>query len=337
MIDHPLLQPKQETTRQRVMNLAQELGAREHTEHSIEREDPIRARNRSWVIAMVVYLLIAVPAFILVPVIAYNFGDASTAFIENLNKLVVYGSPTLLVVAVLVGITGYYGFGRFAWWLSFGFWVSIFVLLLNIGTRVSWLNYGIFWIIIGTLGGMFFGCVFELLHEIHSHDKFLIGILIVGMVISAGAGVIAIRNSVVKESPVKTISEAQRILPFAIFVPSIIPPQYSGFTPKIAVVDQRFLMYYGDDPYPPPPVVDFLSGLEIIETKGVNLPSAEAGSNIITVQVNGNEAHFRDDRGRSVIEWQQEGTYIIMTSHSPINGKQLVDAARSFTGYVEKK
>lgn len=337
MIDHPLLQPKQETTRQRVVNLAQELGAREHTERNVEREDPIRARNRSWVIAMVVYLLIAVPAFILVPVIAYNFGDASTAFIENLNKLVVYGSPTLLVVAVLVGITGYYGFGRFAWWLSFGFWLSIGVLLLNIGTKVDWLNFGIFWIIIGTLGGMFLGCAFELIHEIHSRDKFLIGILIVGMVFSLGAGLIAIRNSVIKVSPVKTISEAQQNVSFSILVPSLIPPQYSGFTPKIAVVDQRFLMYYGDDSYPPPPVVDFLSGLEIIETKGANLPNTETGSNVITVQVNGSEARFREDRGRSVIEWQQEGTYIIMTSHSPINGKQLVDAARSFAGYIEKK
>jgi hypothetical protein len=337
MIEHPLLQPKQESTRQRVMNLAQDLGTREHAERKVEREEPIRARNRSWVIAMVVYLLIAVPAFILVPVIAYNFGDASTAFIENLNKLVVFGSPTLLVVAVLVGITGYYGFGRFAWWLSFGFWLSIGVLLLNIGTRVSWLNFGIFWIIIGTLGGLFLGCVFELIHEIHSRDKFLIGILMVGIVFSVGAGVIAIRNSIKAESPIKTIIDAQRILPFTVLVPSKIPSQFNGFTPKIAVVDQRFLMYYGDDPYPPPPVIDFLSGLEIIETKGANLPNVETGSNIITVQVNGSEARFREDRGRSVIEWEQQGTYIIMTSHSPINGKQLVDAARSFAGYVEKK
>jgi hypothetical protein len=337
MIEHPLLQPKQETTRQRVMNLAQDLGTREHVERNIDREEPIRARNRTWVIAMVVYLLIAVPAFILVPVIAYNFGDASTAFIENLNKMVVYGSPTLLVVAVLVGITGYYGYGRFAWWLSFGFWISIGVLLLNIGTRVSWLNFGIFWIIIGTLGGMFLGCAFEFLHEIHSRDKFLKGLLIVGMAISIGAGIIAIKNSVKTTSPIRTITDAQRMVSFSILVPSIIPPQYSGYTPKIAVVDQQFLMYYGDDPYPPPPVIDFLSGLEIIETKGADVINTETGSNVVTVQVNDNEAHYREDRGRSVIEWEQEGTYIIMTSHSTINGKQLVDAARSFSGYVEKK
>ncbi len=329
MITHPLLQPKQESSRQKVMNLAVDLGTRE-AQSTPKME---RGTNRHWVITMVVYLLIAVPAFLLVPLISYNFGDASSNLVDNLNKLVVFGSPTLLVVAVLVGITGYYGYGRFSWWLSFGFWVSIIVLLLNIGTRISWLNFGIFWIIIGTLGGMFLGCGFELLTAIRrSTEKLIIWVLVIGMVFSAAAGGFAVRNGTRPEKPVSTLARAKEMLPFTIFTPTLIPNQYQAYTPVIAVSGNRLLMYYGDDPYPPPPVIDFLEGLEIIQTKGIDEPVDTSG---VRIQVNGENAYYHEDSGRSVIEWQQGDTYIIMTSHSPINGKDLVDAARSFTPYVE--
>ena len=46
--------------------------------------------------------------------------------------------------------------------------------------------------------------------------------------------------------------------------------------------------------------------------------------------INGAKAQYRELRGRSVLEWVQDQTSIIVISHSPINGKEFLEFARSF-------
>lgn len=327
MISHPLLQPKRESPNARVANYAQELATREP---AIFQENP-SPYQKSWIWVLAIYGLLALMAFMLVPVVTLTFGDTTTNFIENVKDLVNFGAPTLLLVAILVGATGYYGYARIAWWLSFGFWTSIAVLIINIITGVNWLNFGIFWIIIGTLVGLFVGSAFEFVSVLRHHrERFLLPLLGIGMLATAAALVVAIQNGTRPPAKIVSFTQAQALLPFPLFEPKKVPSRYAYFEPKYFVLNGEFHIYYGDDNYPPPPVIDFLRGLEIIQATGLEvLPSEEIQASA-NVMINGVQAHYRELRGRSVLEWLQDKTSITVISHSPINGKEFLDFARSF-------
>lgn len=333
MISHPLLQPKKTDLQTKVKNFAQEMATR----WPDELNKPISVYNKGWIMVMAVFALIAILAFMLVPVISLAFGEMTTNFLENVKDLVNFGAPTLLTVAILVGTTGYYGFTKIAWWLSFGFWISIVVLIINITTSVNWLNFGIFWIIIGTLGGLFFGSLFELITAFRHHQqKFIIVLLFIGLLATAGASFVAIQNSGKQKVSAITIQEAQGEIDFILYTPKKVPERFSYYQPFVYVSRDKFHMYFGDDPYPPPPVIEFLKGLEVVETKGAGQLPEEYVSNYSKVMINGTEGRYREDRGRTIVEWQQDNTYIIVASYSPINGKELLDFARSFTPLVSR-
>jgi hypothetical protein len=327
MISHPLLQPKRESPNSRIANYAQELATREP---EVLQTNPSPYQRR-WIWVLATYGLIAVLAFMLVPVITLTFGDTTTNFIENMKDLVNFGAPTLLLVAILAGVTGYYGYARIAWWLSFGFWVSIIVLIINIITGVDWLNFGIFWIIIGTLSGLFIGSAFELVSVLRHHrEHFLILLLSVGMIATAGALIVSIQNGTKVPATIVSFRQAQEQLPFKLFEPMKIPPRYEIFEPKYFILNGEFHIYYGDDNYPPPPIIDFLRGLEVIQTTSYGALPSEGLQTAGTVMINGAKATYRELRGRSVLEWTQDQTSIIVISHSPINGKEFLELARSF-------
>ncbi|MEK7569905.1 MAG: hypothetical protein AAB515_00460 [Patescibacteria group bacterium] len=331
MISHPLLEPKKAAPSSAIANLAQGLATREPEELST----PVSPYLKSWLVVMVVYGLLALLAFMLVPVISLTFGTETTSYLENLKDLVNFGAPTLLIVAVLVGATGYYGYTKIAWWLSFGFWISIAVLIINVLTKVNWLNFGIFWIIIGTLVGLFFGCAFELVSVIRRHrEHFLIALLSIGMVATAAATFVSIQNGSKEQTSFVTIEQAQQALPFVLYRPALVPARYAFYEPKIFVLNSEFHMYYGDDGYPPPPVIDFLKGLEIIEAPGAISPLIDSLDTYARVKINGVDGRYREERGRTILEWQQGGTYIVAISHSAINGKDLLEFARSFTPFT---
>jgi hypothetical protein len=327
MINHPLLQPKRDAPSTRVANYAQELTSREP---EVLRENPSPFQKR-WVWVLATYGLIAILAFMLVPVVTLTFGDFTTNFIENLKDLVNFGAPTLLLVAILVGVTGYYGYARIAWWLSFGFWVSIIVLIINISTGVNWLNFGIFWIIIGTLVGLFIGSAFELVNVFrHRRERFLILLLCVGMLATLAALVIAIQNGTKPPATIVSLPQAQTQLSFRLFEPKKIPSRYVYYEPKYFVLNGEFHIYYGDDNYPPPPVIDFLRGLEVIQSSNVGLLPSDDLQTAVSVMIDGAKAQYHEMRGRSILEWSQDQTNIIVISHSPMNGKEFLEFARSF-------
>lgn len=327
MISHPLLQPKRESPNTRVANYAQELATREP---AIFQENPSMFQ-KGWLWALAIYGLIAVMAFMLVPVVTLTFGDTTTNFIENVKDLVNFGAPTLLLVAILVGATGYYGYARIAWWLSFGFWTSIVVLIINIITGVNWLNFGIFWIIIGTLAGLFIGSAFEFVSVLRHHrERFLLVLLGIGMLATAAALVVAIQNGTRPPATIVSFTQAQAQLPFRLYEPKKVPVRYAFFEPKYFVLNSEFHIYYGDDNYPPPPVIDFLRGLEIIQTANPGVLPSDEIQTYANVMINGIQAQYRELRGRSVLEWAQDQTSIIIISHSPINGKEFLELARSF-------
>lgn len=331
MISHPLLEPKKSASANPIANLAQGLATREPQELAA----PLVLTHKGWLAAMAVYGLIAVLAFMLVPVLSITYASVTSNFLENIKDLVNFGAPTLLIVAVLVGATGYYGYTKVAWWLSFGFWTSIAVLIINIATKVNWLNFGIFWIIIGTLVGIFFGCAFELLAVIRHHrERFLIALLSIGMVATAAAAFVAIQNGAKEQTAFVSLEEAQGKLSFVLYRPTKLPDRYAFYDPKIFVLNGEFHMYYGDDGYPPPPVIDFLKGLEIIEAPGASLPLLDTVDTYAHVKIHGSDGRYREERGRTTLEWQQDNTYIIAASHSPIDGKELLEFARSFVPFT---
>jgi hypothetical protein len=327
MISHPLLQPKRTSLQTKIANLAQDVSTREPD----ELDKPLSIYNKNWVLVMTIFSLISVLAFMLVPVITLTTGESTTNFLENVKDLVNFGAPTLLIVAILVGTTGYFGYSKIAWWLSFGFWVSIAVLIINITTGVNWLNFGIFWIIIGTLVGVLLGSIFELITAFRHHrETFIKVLLFIGILATAAASFVSIQNGSKKSVLAITLEEAQNRLDYAIFKPTDIPDRFSIYQPFVYVSRDKLHMYFGDDPYPPPPVIEFLKGLEVVETKGVGQLPEEYISDYSKVMINGSEGRYREDRGRTIVEWQQDNTYIIVASYSPINGKELLDFARSF-------
>ncbi len=306
------------------------------TEPEVLSGVPRKMNQRRWLGVMSLYGLIAILAFMLVPVITLTFGDVTTNYIENIKNVVNFGAPTLLLVAVLVGVTGYFGYTRIAWWMSFGFWVSVVVLVINIATRINWLNLGIFWIIIGTLVGLFLGCAFELVVTLHWHrEKYLVVLLIIGMLASGIASVVAFQNSYAKGSSSVSIMEAQHELAYALYQPKVLPTEYAVYTPKVFVMNREFHMYYGDDNYPPPPVLDFLKGLEIIESAAPATPPIDLLGSAVQVEVSGTHAQYRESHGRSILQWTQGQTAILVISYSPVNGKELIDFARSFTPFTQ--
>lgn len=327
MISHPLLQPKRDAPNTRVANYAQELATREP---AILQENP-SPYQKGWLWVLAIYGLIALIAFMLVPVVTLTLGDTTTNYIENIKDLVNFGAPTLLLVAVLVGTTGYYGYTRIAWWLSFGFWTSIVVLIINISTGVNWLNFGIFWIIIGTLSGLFIGSTFEFISVLRHHrERFMLPLLGIGMLATVIALVVAMQNGTKPPAEIISLTQAQAQLPFRIFEPKKIPSRYAYFNPKFFVLNGEFHIYFGDDNYPPPPVIDFLRGLEIIQSSSLNVAPSDDIQTYASVMINGVQAQYREFRGRSLLEWTQDQTSIIVISHSPINGKEFLELARSF-------
>ncbi|MEK7632112.1 MAG: hypothetical protein AAB445_04625 [Patescibacteria group bacterium] len=332
MISHPLLEPKKAHPTNAIANLAQGLATREPEELSA----PVSPYLKGWLVAMSVFGLIAILSFMLVPVLSLTYSGEMNNFLENMKDLVNFGAPTLLIVAVLVGATGYFGYTKIAWWLSFGFWTSIAVLIINIITKVNWLNFGIFWIIIGTLVGLFFGCVFELISVLRHHrEHFLVALLIIGMIATAAATVVAAQNGTKVQEAFVSLEEAQHQLSFVLYRPTALPARYVYFEPKIFVLNGEFHMYYGDDGYPPPPIIDFLKGLEIIEAPGATVPVLDSVDTYAHVKINGADGRYREERGRTILEWQQDSTYIIAASHSAINGTELVEFARSFVPFTK--
>ena len=81
MITHPLLEPKQKGLEQRVANLANDFVVREPKELVAE---PAR-HNRRWLGVLGVYGLIAILAFMLVPVVSLTFGESTTNFLESIE------------------------------------------------------------------------------------------------------------------------------------------------------------------------------------------------------------------------------------------------------------
>ncbi len=330
MIAHPLLQPKKSSAA-RVGNFAHDLATREPE----PLDAPVSVYRRGWLGVLAVFGLLAVLTFMLVPVLTITFGETTSSFLENVKDLANFGSPTLLIVALLAGATGYYGYGRIAWWLSFGFWLSIAVLIVNIATGVNWFNFGIFWIIIGTLSGLFIGCAFELVGALRRHrERYLIALLIIGMLSTAAATFVAVQNSVKERTAVVTLVQAQQALSFPLFEPTNLPSRYSFYEPKFFVINGEFHVYYGDENYPPPPVIDFLKGLEVIESPGIAGEVFDELTTYARLVINGYDARYRESRGRSIMEWQQGETYITVISHSPINSREFIDFARSFVPFV---
>ena len=333
MISHPLLEPKKSAPHSAIANIAQGLSTREPE----ELDAPVSPYRKGWLVAMAVYGLIALLAFMLVPVLSLTYGQTTSNFLENIKDLVNFGAPTLLIVSVLVGATGYYGYTKISWWLSFGFWTSIAVLIINIITNLNWLNFGIFWIIIGTLFGLFFGCAFELISVMRHHrEKFLVALLSIGMVATAAATFVAIQNGSKEQTSFVTLEEAQSQLPFILYRPTTLPARFAFYEPKIFVLKGEFHLYYGDDGYPPPPVIDFLKGLEIIEAPGATLPLLDSVDSYAHVKINGAEGRYREERGRIILEWQQDNTYIIAASHSQVGGKEFLEFARSFVPFTAR-
>ncbi len=330
MIAHPLLQPKKSSATH-VANFAQQLATRTPEELEV-RPKPY---HRGWIGVLAVFGLIAVLAFMLVPVLTITFGETTSSFLENVKDLVNFGAPTLLIVALLAGATGYYGYSRIAWWLSFGFWLSIVVLVVNIATSVNWFNFGIFWIIIGTLSGLFIGSTFELVTALRQHrERYLVALLVIGMLSTAAATFVSIQNSTKQRSAIVTLAQAQSALHFPLFEPQKVPLRYSFYTPNFFVINDEFHVYYGDENYPPPPVIDFLKGLEVIESPAIGTTVFDELTTYAKVSINGYEARYRESRGRSILEWQQDQTYITVISHSPINSREFIDFARSFIPFV---
>jgi|GEM_PF-2348962 len=292
-----------------------------------------KRRSNGWLTFMIITIVSALVLFMMIPVLE-NFveTDATAAMFVNIKEFISFVAPILIIVAAIAGTAGYFRLFSVAWALMVGHAAGYIFFVSTIHTSSQILNLGVYWIILLSFIGGFLGALFEFIHLARKKIHLEILPLLFIMFFAFGAGGFVMLQFTVKNNvELLSYAQADKQVDFQVYEPAYLPPKLAEIAPRMFLDGGSLSVYYGEDHYPPPPIIDFLSGIEIIETKSLEeLDTFDPEPGVVFADISdGVTARFTERRGRATIEWDQGGTHILMNIYSNISSREMFRIART--------
>ena len=295
-------------------------------------EKKVGQHKNSWLIFMVATIICALFLFMGNSLVDTLFGSSSSNLSQSIQSFISFSAPILVIIAAHAGTAGYFRFERVAWFIIGGFIFGTVAFFISTAFNSGRFNFGIYWIIIGCFCGGLAASITEFVflrkYKIH---KELQPLFIIGMVVFFIGGIFLVRATVSKTVELLSYQQVGKKVDFQLYEPVYLPDKYSGYDPKIIYDNGQVNIYYGQDNYPPPPVIDFLTGIEFIETKKVDSSyqtSDTSSTDVIFVDIDNAIARYTERRGRATLEWDENQTHIVLNVYSSITARDIFKIAR---------
>lgn len=290
-------------------------------------------RSHAWLLFMIVAIVLSLLFFMLIPILDNFFlKNTPNNALENIKQFISFTSPVVIIITALAGAAGYFLLKRVAWLSIAGLFLGIGLFAITIKSNIFNLNLGIYWILVGALFGGALGSLWEFIHVVRTrYHKELLTLFAIGVIAPTLGLYFLIQENLPKTTSNYSYQGAADQVSFTLFQPTYLPEKLTNLEPKVYVTNDQVNIYYGNDHYPPPPIIDFLTGIEFTESEsitGVTLPlDPEPGS--VYVDIGTMKGKYSERTGRSTIEWDQENTHIVMNVFSNIPAREVFKIART--------
>lgn len=290
-------------------------------------------RSHAWLLFMIIAIVLSLLFFMMIPVLDNFFLKNSTNnAIENIKQFISFTSPVVIIITALAGTAGYFLLKRVAWLTIVGLFLGLVMFSLSIKTSFGSLNLGIYWILVGSFLGGGLGSLWEFIYIFRSHQhRELLTLFGIGTLAPAIGLFFLIQANIPQSARTQTYVSAATQVNFTIFQPTYLPEKLQELDPKVFVSDNQLSVYYGNDQYPPPPIIDFLTGIEFTESQSIAGLDAtqEPDPGSVYVDIGSMKGKYSERIGRSTLEWDQNFTHIVMNVFSNIPAREVFKIART--------
>lgn len=296
------------------------------------RKNTEAMRSHPWLVFMIVAIVSALVMFMMIPVIDNFYQiEGPNNPLENLKEFISFVAPIIIVVSAIAGSLGYFRFFYAAWALVVGQIAGIVMFILTLDTSQQSLNLGVYWIILLSFAVGSFGFLAQFLcilkKKIHREISPL---MFIGFAAFAAGAYIILQFTTGNQVDLVSYRQASSIVDFKVYEPAYLPDKMAETNPKLFVDKNSVSVYYGEDHYPPPPIIDFLSGIEIVQSeKVIDLNVADPEPGVVFIDIGDEVARYTQRRGRATIEWNQGDTHIILNIYSNIPVQEMFKIARA--------
>lgn len=295
------------------------------------RKDREKTRSHPWLAFMIVAIVTSLIMFMMISILE-NFytAEGPNNPLESLKEFISFVAPIIIIIAAIAGTAGYFRLFYISGILLVGHVAGLAMFVLTLNTTDQSLNLGVYWIILLSFVGGTLGFLIQLfwifLKKIHRE---LSPLMFIGFASFAVGAFVIFQFTAGQEVDLVTYIQASQRVEFQIYEPAYLPEKISAYGPKLFIDDNKVSVYYGNDHYPPPPIIDFLSGIEFIQSAKVedlNVIDPEPG--VVFVDIGEETARFTQRRGRATIEWNQGETHIVLNVYSNITAREMFKIAR---------
>jgi type IV secretory pathway VirB2 component (pilin) len=289
---------------------------------------------------MIIGIISSLVLFKMIPFLENFFQNEGTNnALENIKQFISFASPVIVIVCAIAGAAGYFMLKRVAWFTLLGFVSGLTIFLFTLNATSQRLNFGIYWIIMGSFFGGFIGSGIEfgyiLKRRIHRE---LLPLLFIAAFSFFVGGFFLAQSNVSSNVELVSFQQLAAGVDYTLYEPAYLPDKFNGVEPKIFLnTTGGVSAYYGNDQYPPPPVIDFLTGIELIQSKRVeeanDIFDLEPGT--VSVDLGDSQGRFSERRGRATIEWDQDNTHLVLNIYSNIPSTEMFKIARTLQPVLE--
>jgi hypothetical protein len=206
----------------------------------------------------------------------------------------------------------------------------LFVATMNSSSQS--MDLGVYWIILLSFSGGFLGALIEFILLIRKKvHRELLPLLFIAFFAFGAGGFVLLQFTVQDNVELLTYQQVAKRVDYQVFEPAYMPAKLENLDPRMFLEDGKLSVYYGEDHYPPPPIIDFLSGIEIIQSKSIDdsdILDPEPGVVFVDIDED-TQARFTERRGRATIEWDEGSTHILMNIYSNISSREMFRIART--------
>ena len=300
-----------------------------------------KKRSNPWLTFMIITIVSALVLFMMIPVLENFIETESTASLfSTIKEFISFVAPILIIVSAVAGTAGYFRLFNVAWFMMIGHATGYVLFAATIHSTSQITNLGVYWIILLSFIGGFLGALIEFIRLIRKRVHLeLLPLLFIGFFAFGAGGFVMLQFTVPKDVELLTYQQAARRVDYQLYEPAYLPVKFSNINPRMFLDHDQLSVYYGEDHYPPPPIIDFLSGIEIIQSKSLDeLDTFDPEPGVVFVDISdGVVARFTERRGRASIEWDQSGTHILLNIYSNISSREMFRISRTLQPALTSK
>jgi len=292
-----------------------------------------KKRSNGWLTFMIISIVSALVLFMMITVVE-NFieTEANANLFANIKEFISFVAPILIIVSAIAGTAGYFRLSCVAWLLMIGHAAGFIFFFATMNTSSQSLDLGVYWIIFLSFAGGFLGALIEFIFLVRKKvHRELLPLLFIAFFAFGAGGFVLLQFTVQDTVELLTYQEVAKRVDYQVFEPAYMPTKLENLEPRMFLEDGKLSVYYGEDHYPPPPIIDFLSGIEIIQSESVDDSAVlDPEPGVVFVDIDEDtRARFTERRGRATIEWDQDGTHILMNVYSNISSREMFRIVRT--------